>query len=103
MAFQTNTASQSNVSVQPFGQSQGQSQSRNESWKADAFINLYLPTKAGGRRKLGSVPLKGARPSEADLLKWLQEDPTRVSVILSKLELDFQLAGGNDDAAFDLG
>ena len=78
-------------------------QGHNDSWKAQGFLNLYLPGKnGGGRRKLGTIPLKEARPKDAQLLAWLQEDPSRVEKILAHLEIDFQAAGGSEDTGFDL-
>jgi hypothetical protein len=91
MAFKQNRSA-SNAEAQP----------SNESWKAQGFLNLYLPTKNGTRRKLGSIPLKEARPSEATLLAWLNEDPSRVATILERLEMDYQPAAGREDNGFDL-
>lgn len=79
MAFRTNTAAaQTNDNNQ-------------ESWKAAGFVNLYLPSTDGGKRKkLGAIPLRANKPSEAALLEWLKKDPANVEKLLSKLELDFQ-------------
>lgn len=44
---------------------------QNDSWKADGFINMYLPTK-NGRRKVGYIPLKGTRALDAYILERLQ-------------------------------
>lgn len=73
-----------------------------DSWKAQGFLNLYLPSKNGGRRKLGAIPLKESRTTERDLLKWLNEDPSRVSKILAKLVIEYQSAEVDEGAAFDL-
>lgn len=91
MAFNTNTSSAA-ATV-------------NDSWKAQGFLNLYLPLKdaKGGRRKLGAIPLKDSKPAEKQLMEWLNEDPTRVSVILSKLVIEYQSAAGADTAGFDIG
>lgn len=77
---------------------------QNENWKAQGFLNLYLPSKdgKGGRRKLGAIPLKDSKPAEKQLLAWLNEDPTRVSIIMSKLVMEYQSASAGDAAAFDL-
>lgn len=91
MAFQTTRVTNNNTNPQ-----------QNESWKAQGFLNLFLPARNGSRRKLGTIPLKEARPSEASLLEWLNEDPSRVSTILAKLEIDYQPAAGREDAGFDL-
>jgi len=75
----------------------------NESWKAQGFLNLYLPSKDGGkRRKLGMIPLKESKPSEKLMLDWLTEDPTRVAAILSKLVIEFQSAQASESTGFDL-
>lgn len=92
MAF--NTAAVRTVSSSPRG--------TDESWKAQGFINLYLPTKNGTRRKLGAIPLKANKPSDKALLEWLNEDPSRVDQIMSKLVMEYQSAEGTDETAFDL-
>lgn len=75
----------------------------NESWKAQAFLNLWLPSKDGGkRRKLGAIPLKASNASERLMIEWLTEDPTRVAAILSKLVIDFQIATADSKTGFDL-
>ena len=79
MAFRTNTAAAA------------QTNDNQESWKAAGFVNLYLPSTDGGKRKkLGAIPLRANKPSEAALLEWLKKDPANVEKLLSKLELDFQ-------------
>lgn len=79
MAFRTNTAAaQTNDTNQ-------------DSWKASGFINLYLPSTDGGKRKkLGAIPLRSSKPSEAALLEWLKKDPANAAKLLSKLDIDFQ-------------
>lgn len=74
----------------------------NDSWKAQGFINLYLPSKDGKRKKLGAIPLKESKHSEKALLQWLNEDPSRVAQILSKLEMEFQSAVPGDASGFAL-
>ena len=93
MAF----ASATNSAAQP------STVSTNESWKAQGFLNFYLPAKNGQRRKLGAIPLKESKVNEKQLLAWLNEDPSRVTQILAKLEIEFQSAASNDEHAFDLG
>lgn len=92
MAFASSSAAQSSST-----------NASNESWKAQGFLNFYLPSKNGQRRKLGAIPLKEAKISEKQLLAWLNEDPSRVTQILAKLELEYQSAAANDEHAFDLG
>ena len=76
----------------------------NDSWKAQGFLNLYLPAKdaKGGRRKLGAIPLKDSKPAEKALMEWLNEDPSRVATIASKLVVEYQAADGGNTAGFDL-
>jgi len=91
MAFQTAASGSSSSNV------------ANDSWKADGFINLYLPSANGAkRRKLGAIPLKGSKPSEKELLAYLNEDPTRVANILSKLVMEYQSVTPAEGTGFDL-
>ena len=91
MAFRTNTAAaQTNDNNQ-------------ESWKAAGFVNLYLPSTDGGKRKkLGAIPLRANKPSEAALLEWLKKDAGNVEKLLSKLELDFQSVEASASIGFAL-
>jgi hypothetical protein len=92
-------AFQSNQSTSRYNNTQ----QNNDQWKAQGFLNLYLPTKDGGRRKLGAIALKEAISTEKAMLDWLKEDPTRVQAILSKLEIEFRTAEPKEGSAFDLG
>ena len=74
----------------------------SEDWKAQAFINVWLPTKAGGRRKVGAIPLKISRAGDAQLIDFLSGGEEALRSLVNKLEFDFQLSGGNPDSAFDL-
>lgn len=91
MAFSTSNATRNN-----------QASDNNESWKAQGFLNLYLPGKDGSKRKLGAIPLKEAKPAEKALLTWLNEDPSRVAALLSKMEIVYQPATPADTAGFAL-
>ena len=75
---------------------------QNASWAAKGFINLYLPTNGGSRRKLGAIPLKESKPAEKQLLDWLNEDPSRVQQLLANLEMEYNSAEGSDDSSFKL-
>jgi hypothetical protein len=71
--------------------------------KAEGFLNFYLPNKAGdGRRKLGAIPLRKMYQSEAELAKWLAEDPSRVAIILARLVIEYNPATPEEAAGFDL-
>lgn len=65
----------------------------NDGWKAQAFINIYLPRANGeGRHKIGALPLKEARQYDANLIKRLSEDPEALAKFKDALIIDFQLA-----------
>lgn len=74
----------------------------NDNWKAQGFLNFYLPSKDGGRKKLGAIPLKEAKPNEKRLLEWLNEDPAHVQALMNKLEVEYQSAVQSEGSAFDL-
>jgi hypothetical protein len=57
--------------------------------QAVGFLNLYLPNTGGGRRKLGAIPLRQMYKNERELAAWLAEDPSRVLLILKKLEIEY--------------
>ena len=61
----------------------------NESWKATAFINLWVET-GNGRIKIGAIPLKEERSIDKDLIEALQQDGA-VDALLQNLKLDFQM------------
>lgn len=78
----------------------GSSRGDNENWKSDAFINLYLPTNGGTRRKVGSIGLKNTKPFEADLIAKLSADPEAIKRFLAACELEFNLAEPDNDKGF---
>ena len=47
---------------------------QNESWKAQAFINVYVATGEGNRRKLIGIPLKEQKAFERMLIERLQQE-----------------------------
>lgn len=73
---------------------------RQEAWKADGFLNFYLPSKDGSRRKLGAIPLRGAKPNEKQLSDAIKKDPDLVKRILASLVLEYNPAEQTDGAAF---
>jgi len=62
----------------------------NQNEKAIGFINIWLPTKEGKKRKLIGVPLKASKPRELALFNWLDEDPDRAMKLARNATFDFQ-------------
>ena len=52
----------------------GNSDNNNQDWKAEAFLNAYLPTP-DGRAKISGTPLRTSREREKQLIEWLRKDP----------------------------
>jgi len=57
-----------------FVQDNRQENGTGSSWKADAYLNAYLPT-AEGRAKIAGTPLRNSREREKQLIEWLRKDP----------------------------
>lgn len=74
----------------------------DQSWKAAGFLNLYLPTADGGRRKLGAIPLREKNVNEKKLFEALKADESLVEAILGKLEIEFRTAEATAGSAFDI-
>jgi hypothetical protein len=51
-----------------------QQQGDNENWKATAFLNVYVNTGNGNKRKVTGIPLKESRAFEAALIERLKEE-----------------------------
>ena len=86
------------------GNGNNQSQQQDESWKAQGFLNFYLPTKGGGKRKLGTIALREGKANEKALIDWLKANPeANVAHLMAKLEVNFQTSEANEASSFDLG
>jgi hypothetical protein len=66
-------------------------QQADDSWKAQAFVNIYVPTPDGGRRKIGALALKESKPFEAALIERLSSDEGMQSFV-DAVQFDFQMA-----------
>lgn len=66
------------------------SNSTDTSWKADAFLNIYVQV-GEVKRKVGAIALKNSKSYEAALIKRLSEKGG-VEAMQAKMVLDFQLA-----------
>ena len=62
MAFKNSSAARNQQSEQ------------NENWRATAFINVYVATGEGNRRKLIGIPLKESKAFERMLIERLQQE-----------------------------
>ena len=51
-----------------------QQSEQNDSWRATAFLNLYVNTGNGNKRKLVGIPLKEAKAFENMIIQRLQEE-----------------------------
>lgn len=97
MAFNTNA--QPAVNAGP----RGNAAQGNDNWKASGFLNFYLPSKNGARRKLGAIPLKDSVANEKQLLEWLREDPeARAAMILASIQIEYRSAEADPATGFDL-
>lgn len=57
--------------------------------QAKGFLNFYLPTTTGGRKKLGSMPLREGYRTEEQVLARLKDDPQMVARLVELLEVEF--------------
>lgn len=81
----------------------GAQQQQDDSWKAQGFLNIYLPTTQGGRRKIGTIYLHENKQMEKQLIERLKADPEAViEALLGKIEMEFNEAGGNTTDSFDI-
>lgn len=62
---------------------------RGEFEKAAGFLNFYLPTKGGARRKLGTIALNASRPTEKAVFDLLVQDPDNMQKVLAALQVEF--------------
>jgi hypothetical protein len=77
--------------------------STNDNWKAQGFINVYLPTKDGsGRRKLGAFALKDSNVNEKALREFVEADETNLAKVAAKLIVEYQSATPAEGSGFDL-
>ena len=95
MAFQTpdNNAARTTNNV-----------AKNDEWKADAFINFSIPTRSGGRRKLGAIGLKLSKPMQKEILDFLADHGEEgLSQLKERMIMDFQRSDGDNGDALHLG
>lgn len=89
MAFNTNAAAPQAVA--------------NSNWeKASGFINIYLPSKDGKRRKVGAIPLRASKANEKQMLDFLDEDEGNITKLSAKLIVEYQSAAVTEAHSLDL-
>lgn len=68
------------------------------------FLNIRVPTKSGGTKKLAYKPFKAGDAADQQLQEWILENPEKhLEILRKKLVLDFQEYGEGDSNLFDLG
>lgn len=78
-------------------------QVEDDSWKADAFINLYLPRDNGTRGKIGTgIPLRATNPAMKQLIDWLLADEANVALFKEQLILEVNSAEPKEGNGFSL-
>lgn len=72
---------------------------QNDNWKAQAFINIYVPRADGSKAKIGAIPLKTAKKLEAALIERLKTEEG-LKAFANNVLFDFQMA--DNDAPVEL-
>lgn len=70
--------------------------------KAAGFLNFYLPSKDGKRRKVGAIGLKDSKPQEKSLREWLEADAGNMTTFMEKVIIEYQSAEPTEGHSFDL-
>lgn len=81
-----------------------QSASTNNNAKADAptgYLNFYIPSRDGSRKKLGAIALKDSNMNQKALREWLDADEENVQKLMNALVCEFTSISGAP-AEFDL-
>lgn len=61
------------------------------SWKAQAFLNIWVRRADGSRTKLGFIALKEQKSYDKALIERLQQEGG-VDALMGAMEIDFQMA-----------
>lgn len=77
---------------------------QEEKWKADGFLNLYLPGADGNPKKLGAVALHKRKKADAQIIAALEGQNAEqiMQFILQNLSAQYQPADGSGAAGFAL-
>ena len=71
-------------------------------WKAQGFLNFYLPADNGTKIKLGFIGLKESNANQKLLMDWLAADPKNVTEMLARITVDYQSASQVGKPKFSL-
>lgn len=71
-----------------------------QDWKADGFINFYLPREDGGKRKLGTIMLYERNEPQAALIERLKKDPEAIKALADALIVEFNTAEIKEGTGF---
>ena len=73
------------------------------SWeRARGFLNIYLPSKDGKRRKVGALALRESKLIENQILKFLEADEGNLEKLVAKLIFEYQSTAANEGTKLDL-
>ena len=96
MAFnRSNAAATSAVSAPAIAVSGG--------WeRAKGFLNIYLPSKDGKRRKVGAIALRESKLIENQVIGFLEADEGNLEKLVAKLIFEYQSTEANEGTKLDL-
>lgn len=76
--------------------------STKETWRADRFLNISVPTKDGGQKQIGGLALKLSDANHKVLIEWLDKDPeNNLRKLVNKMLFTYNDANPKS-AEFDL-
>lgn len=75
-------------------------QSNNDSWKADAFLNMYIDRPDGSSIKVGAVTFKTSKKTDAAMIQRLQ-DADGIEAFKKAVRFDFRMV--TDEPISDIG
>ena len=79
-------------------------QSDDNKWRADGFLNLYLPGADGNPKKLGAVALHKRKKGDQQIIEALEGESAQavLEYILQNLSAQYQPADGSGASGFAL-
>lgn len=74
----------------------------NDKWKADAFLNVYIPSKNGSEKKVGAIKLYKNKANDRQVIDFLSADEGNLEILKSKLILKFTNMEDREEDPLDL-